>query len=180
MKNLKRVLIGLAMVTLAGCSTRPASQLESQPAEPLTVLEPGVRPAPRQPGFELPVAPAPQRLPGYELPVEPPPALSISSTVSMEPAGRTRLSEVRFVTVAFTLRGSGAGEVTVVFFAPGGTAYEQREAKLKATPFEAQRLEFIVPVAGTSIDTGHMAGTWTAMLYLNGSEAASSGFELTR
>jgi hypothetical protein len=85
------------------------------------------------------------------------------------------------------LRGVGALAVLLApivalstFRGGGEAAAAPAVAQTYYTPFEAQRLEFMVPVAGTSIDTGHLAGSWTAMLYLNGSEAASSGFELTR
>ncbi len=109
-----------------------------------------------------------------------PPALSAMAQLNIFPPQVTSISAVRQVTVAFELVGAGFPNVaSVEFVNPAGEPYERQEVAIEGSAFVARRLEFVLPVAATAIDTGRMSGVWTARLMIDGRSMRDQTFELT-
>jgi hypothetical protein len=108
------------------------------------------------------------------------PALKVTSAISRTPPEAVTISQLRQLTVSFEVSGAGAPSVAALeFMGPGGIPYDRKEAPLSGSAFETHHLEFVLPVAATTIDTARMGGTWTAALSIDGRPARDQIFELT-
>jgi len=111
----------------------------------------------------------------------PPPPLAATGTLMIDPPGAHSPSTVRSVTATFSVVGvTASSDLDVEFSMPDGLPYEKRIATLNADPFNAQQLQFILPVAGTFIDTNDLNGTWQINLRLGGDILSAQTFELSR
>jgi len=111
----------------------------------------------------------------------PPPPLAATGTISVDPPDARSPSMVRSVTARFSVIGVTApSNLDVEFTMPGGTPYEKRTATLDADPFNPQQMQFVLPVAGTFIDTNDLTGSWQVNLRLGANVLSTQTFELAR
>jgi hypothetical protein len=183
-----RRLVGVALV-LAGCvqdqGTKP---LEAASAASLEFVDPSATPvlAPQNlPQLRLgqQAAVGVERFdlssPVLDRPV--PPALSAIPDLEVFPPAASSVSAVRQIVVAFELVGAGApSSASVEFINPSGAPYERQELSIEGSAFQTHRLEFVLPVAATAIDTSGMSGKWAARLAVDGQPVSIQTFELTR
>ncbi len=107
-----------------------------------------------------------------------PPELKITATVTSTPAGATLQSPLDFITLGVDLYGATPGEVAIELIAPGGSMYQRFATELTGEATQIQHVEFVLPVAGTWIDSQAMTGTWYAHVYFQGSERLTQPFDL--
>ncbi|MBI3182900.1 MAG: hypothetical protein HYZ28_12250 [Myxococcales bacterium] len=113
-------------------------------------------------------------------PLKPPP-LSATTCAELDPAGATSVSSVRSVKVCANVLGARTGQKLVVeLLTPRGMPYERREAILTGTPFEAQRVDFELMVAGTMIDTARLWGQWEALFLVDETAVGTQAFDLAQ
>ena len=111
----------------------------------------------------------------------PPPPLAATGTLSINPPNAHSPSTVRSVTVTYSVIGVTApSDLDVEFTMPGGLPYEKRTSTLTADPFNPQQLQFVLPVAGTFIDTNDLTGSWQVNLRLGANVLSTQTFELAR
>ncbi len=111
----------------------------------------------------------------------PPPPLAATGAISLDPPATRSPSIVRSVTASFSVIGvTAASDFDVEFTMPSGLPYEKRIAPLIADPFNLQQLQFVLPVAGTFIDSNDLTGTWQVSLRLGGNVLTTQTFELAR
>jgi hypothetical protein len=129
---------------------------------------------------EVPLAPggkAPEPLPQVE-PPSPTPAVG-QAEVSFEPATARDVSSVREVHVDLVVSGvRGQSKLDVEFIAPGFMPYEKRTTVLRAQPSERRSLRFTLPVAGTTVASSRLEGTWEVRFFLDGAPLTVAPFTL--
>ena len=141
---------------------------DEQPTElPATdVLGDGAESARQPPAAE--VAPAPMPIP-----------VTGSAVVRGLEAGLRGLSSVPQVDVDLTLNGvRGRGTVEVEFVSPAGHPYERRSSVIVAKPEVPRTVRFSLPVAGTTVATSGMSGTWQVRFFLDGLPLTTAAFTL--
>jgi hypothetical protein len=89
------------------------------------------------------------------------------------------VSAVREVHVDLSVSGvRGQGTLDVEFIAPGFMPYEKRTLVVRAQPSERRSLRFTLPVAGTTVASSQLAGTWEARFFLEGAPLTVAPFTL--
>ncbi|MCY1023143.1 hypothetical protein [Pyxidicoccus sp. MSG2] len=114
--------------------------------------------------------------------IEPAPAVipvtGSAAVVGLEEGSRG-LSSVPQVDVDLTVNGvRGRGTVEVEFVSPAGHPYERRSSVVEAQPDVARTVRFSLPVAGTTVATTGMSGTWQVRFFLDGEPLTSAAFTL--
>lgn len=108
-----------------------------------------------------------------------PPPLSITAAKGFLPGDTTRVSELREVVLEARVQGAAdEAELSLELFAPDGSTYEARSAKVGGDAFATYRVKFIVPVAGTAIDRSNLSGVWAARYLVAGKPLTEDNFEL--
>jgi hypothetical protein len=93
--------------------------------------------------------------------------------------GARGLASVSQVDVDLTVGGvRGRGTVEVEFISPAGHPYERRSQGVEASPLEQRTLRFSLPVAGTTVATSGMSGTWQVRFFLDGAPLTTAAFTL--
>jgi len=93
--------------------------------------------------------------------------------------GARGLSSVSEVDVTVTLEGvRGNRTVSVEFISPSGHPYERRATPVELRLDEPRTLRFAFPVAGTTVATSGMSGTWQAHFFLDGEPLTTAAFTL--
>jgi hypothetical protein len=124
-----------------------------------------------------PAGPAPEPSPQVEPPSPTP--IEGQATISFEPETARAVSSVREVHVDLVVSGvPGQGKLDVEFIAPGFMAYEKRSTVLKAQPSERRSVRFTLPVAGTTVTSSRLEGTWEARFFLDGAPLTVAPFTL--
>jgi hypothetical protein len=101
-----------------------------------------------------------------------------SATVLGSESGPQSLS-VPQVDVDLTVGGvRGKGTVEVEFVSPAGLPYERRSSVVEAPPDMPRTVRFSLPVAGTSVATTGMSGTWQVRFFLDGESLTTAAFTL--
>jgi|CXWL01.1.fsa_nt_gi hypothetical protein len=151
-----------------GCTKKPGSEIVESPIiEDLTTEPPTLPPVDQGPLDSRPGD-------ATELP-----PLAFTAQVDTAAPQLVSLSVLDGVQVSIKLSGAFAGsDVSVEFIAPEQTVYQRKETKLQGSVFDEQQLTFNLPVAGTLIDSGKLAGTWAARFELDGIELTTQTFEL--
>ncbi|MCE9671113.1 hypothetical protein LY474_25205 [Myxococcus stipitatus] len=155
--------------------------------------EQGAAPRPggwTEPPGETPAAPTDvleesdsTRPPPPEVPAEgePAPVVPLSGSaqvVGLEP-GSSGVSSVDQVDVDLTVRGlRGKGTLEVEFIAPSGHPYERRSSVLQSSPDAVKTVRLSMPVAGTTVATSAMSGTWQVRFFLDGAPLTTASFTL--
>ncbi|MCP3161937.1 hypothetical protein [Myxococcus qinghaiensis] len=89
------------------------------------------------------------------------------------------LSDVSQVDVDLTVSGvNGKGRVEVEFVSPSGHPYERRTSVVEAKPEVTRTVRFSLPVAGTTVATSGMSGTWLVRFSLDGAPLTTAAFTL--
>ncbi|WP_205522818.1 hypothetical protein [Myxococcus eversor] len=89
------------------------------------------------------------------------------------------LSDVSQVDVDLTVSGvNGKGRVEVEFVSPTGHPYERRTSVVEAKPEMTRTVRFSLPVAGTTVATSGMSGTWQVRFFLDGAPLTTAAFTL--
>ncbi|NTX06732.1 hypothetical protein HUA74_18120 [Myxococcus sp. CA051A] len=89
------------------------------------------------------------------------------------------LSDVSQVDVDLTVSGvRGKGRVEVEFVSPSGHPYERRTSVVEAKPDVTRTVRFSLPVAGTTVATSGMSGTWQVRFFLDGAPLTTAAFTL--
>ncbi|MFY1830329.1 hypothetical protein ACN47A_30725 [Myxococcus fulvus] len=120
------------------------------------------------------------RPPAAEVPVvgEPMPA-PLTGHAEVVETGSRGLSDVSQVDVDLTLTGvRGKGTVEVEFVSPAGHPYERRTTVVVAKPEVTRTLRFSLPVAGTTVATSAMSGTWQVRFLFDGAPLTTAAFTL--
>ncbi|WP_171818849.1 hypothetical protein [Pyxidicoccus fallax] len=113
-----------------------------------------------------------------ELVAAPAPVTGSAVVVGLE-AGARGLASVAQVDVDLTVSGvRGRGTVEVEFVPPSGLPYERRSTVVEAEPAMSRTLRFSLPVAGTTVATSGMSGTWQARFFLDGAPLTTAAFTL--
>ncbi|MCP3142184.1 hypothetical protein [Pyxidicoccus xibeiensis] len=113
-----------------------------------------------------------------EPPPAPPPVTARAAVVGLEEGARG-LSSVSHVDVDVTMEGlRGKRSVSVEFIPPSGHPYERRATAVELRPDVPRTLRFALPVAGTTVATSGMSGTWQAHFFLDGEPMTSVAFTL--
>ncbi|MBZ4422075.1 hypothetical protein [Myxococcus sp. RHSTA-1-4] len=111
--------------------------------------------------------------------VQPPAPVTGSAVVVGLEEGARGLASVSQVDVDLTVRGvRGRGTVEVEFVPPSGLPYERRSSVVEARPDESRTVRFSLPVAGTTVTTSGMSGTWQARFFLDGAPLTTAAFTL--
>jgi hypothetical protein len=93
--------------------------------------------------------------------------------------GARGLSSVSHVDVEVTLAGArGNRTVSVEFIPPSGHPYERRSTPVDLRLDTPRTLRFTFPVAGTTVATSGMSGTWQALFFLDGEPLTTAAFTL--
>lgn len=89
------------------------------------------------------------------------------------------LSDVSQVDVDLTVSGvSGKRTVEAEFVSPEGHPYQRRSSVVVGKPDAAKTLRFSMPVAGTTVATSIMSGTWSVRFFLDGAPLTTASFTL--
>ncbi len=160
-----------AALLLAACTEGVA------PVAPGRYVEP-----PETPAVE-PVAPTDVLADAPEDVSPTPPPAPVTATAQAAVVGleaETRgLSSVSHVDVDVTLEGRpGKRTVSVEFIPPSGHPYERRSTPVELSPGAPRTLRFALPVAGTTVATSGMSGTWQAHFFLDGEPLTTAAFTL--
>lgn len=108
-----------------------------------------------------------------------PPALSVTARSRFFPQDVESVIEVREVLLTAEIVGAAKqGELTMELIQPGGSAYEVRTARIGGDANAKYRVDFVLPVAATSIDRANLTGRWSAHFLLDGAEVARTDFRL--
>jgi hypothetical protein len=103
--------------------------------------------------------------------------VNVNGELQLLPVSSVSLSAVRTVEVQVQIAGIAAGtEMVVEFRSPEGLPFERRTVTIQSA--EEQILTFELPVAGTLIDTAHLAGRWSARVFTGGVQRSSIPFEI--
>lgn len=165
-----------AALLLAACTEGVAPQAPGRYVEPPAV-EP-VAPSDVLGGRGGTARPPPPPAPQAEPEPEPPPLTGSAAVVGLEEGSRS-LSTVSQVDVDLTVSGvRGQGTVEVEFIPPSGHPYERRSRAVEAPPLEQRTLRFSLPVAGTTVATSGMSGTWQVRFFLDGAPLTTATFTL--
>lgn len=106
------------------------------------------------------------------------PVTGSAAVVGLEEGARG-LSSVPQVDVDLTLAGvRGRGTVEVEFVSPTGHPYERRSSVVEAAPDVQRKVRFSLPVAGTTVATTGMSGTWQVRFFLDGAPLTTAAFTL--
>ncbi|MCP3099373.1 hypothetical protein LZ198_10880 [Myxococcus sp. K15C18031901] len=121
--------------------------------------------------------------PAAEIPVEgePPAVVPLSGSAEVAAQGTgSGVSDVEQVDVDLTVRGvHDKGTVEVEFISPAGHPYERRSAVIQAVaPDVAKTVRFSLPVAGTTVATSAMSGTWQVRFFFDGAPLTTASFTL--
>lgn len=114
----------------------------------------------------------------------PPPApvpMSVTARADLRglEEGARGLSSVSHVDVEVTLGGArGNRTVSVEFIPPSGHPYERRSTPVDLRLDTPRTLRFTFPVAGTTVATSGMSGTWQALFFLDGEPLTTAAFTL--
>lgn len=140
-----------------------------QPTEPLPATDVlGNGPETARPPPAAEVEPAPVVIP-----------VTGSAAVIGLQDGARGLSSVSQVDVDLTVGGvRGKGTVDVEFVSPAGHPYERRSSVVEAPPDVTRTVRFSLPVAGTTVATTGMSGTWQVRFFLDGQPLTTAAFTL--
>jgi len=158
-----------------GPSTDPVS---TGPVSPTDVLG-GAPGTPSQTPPEPPAPPEPEFvLPPVEVEKALAPVTGSAAVIGLEEGARG-LASVAQVDVDLTVSGlRGRGTVEVEFVPPSGHSYERRSTVVEAQPDVSRTLRFSLPVAGTTVATSGMSGTWQVRFFLDGAPLTTAAFTL--
>ena len=157
-----------ALLTLVACQqTSPSIDLTVEPLARGTIdVAPPVTTSTIAPAFHLT---PPQPLPPPEAQV----------TLIRDPEGAMAVAALQSLTAHVTVTGATDGDIAIEFIAPGGTIYQRQAQPSANTPLTAQTFDFVLPVAGTWIDSNALTGTWEAVLMFGPAQLHDDTFELT-
>lgn len=111
-----------------------------------------------------------------EVAVEVPTPMGQAEVVGLASRG---LSDVSQVDVDLRVSGiSGKRTVEVEFVSPEGHPYQRRSSVVVAKPDVTRTLRFSMPVAGTTVATSLMSGTWSVRFFLDGAPLTTASFTL--
>jgi hypothetical protein len=110
--------------------------------------------------------------------VQAPPALSVQTQATASPAGAVSKGLVDSITLSVDLLGADPGELALEIIAPNGTPYERHATQMQGTAFDAQHFEFVLPVAGTWIDSQSLTGSWSANVFVAGVAQQALTFDI--
>jgi len=174
-----------ALLTLAACQQTPAPGIDLS-VDNLTRGAVAVAPPPTKsttatPAYVGAKIERPDLLvdkPTLHLPTHVPPTFSLQTGATLSPSGNTSKSMVDAVTVSVDMIGTPATELAVEFVSPSGTPYERRTVQATGSVDDAQHFDFVLPVAGTWIDSQAITGQWTARIFLAGAEQPAATFTI--
>lgn len=106
---------------------------------------------------------------------QPLPPLAFSSRVT--PIRAEGMAGLRDVLVQLSLQGAVPNsQLAVEFLSPGGMPYERRERSIEGGGLQVH--DFLLPVAGTFIESAGLTGSWSARFFLDGVELTTADFEV--
>lgn len=90
-----------------------------------------------------------------------------TATPSLEPLA---------IGVHVTLEGGAGDALAVEFTTPDGLVYERQTLPIADAPFEVQAFDFVLPVAGTWIESQQLYGEWRAHVLVGDRELLAEPF----
>ncbi len=123
--------------------------------------------------------PAEARPPPHEESVPEPTVIPVTGSAAVVGLEDRGLASVSQVDVDLTVGGvRGKGTVEVEFVSPAGHPYERRSSVVEAPPDVQRTVRFSLPVAGTTVATTGMSGTWQVRFFLDGAPLTTAAFTL--
>ena len=105
----------------------------------------------------------------FEAPTAPPLSARGTATPGGDPLS---------VAIHVDLEGATSGDLAVELTTPDGTVYERQTRRIADAPFDVQRFDFTLPVAGTWIETQQLYGEWRAHVLVGARELIAEPFTL--
>ncbi len=167
-RSARGLLLLAAMPVLFACRELPPEASSTTPSSsgaPDLDGRPGPSPA-------TPVLPGPTNaVPSFAV---------LQSCAQPWPVGESSVGRVISMKLCLETIGAPAGaQVSLEIRAPKAFVYQRRDFILNAGPASPQRIDFLLPVAGTLIDSGGLAGRWNATFFMDGLAIAEEQFELS-
>jgi hypothetical protein len=166
----------LAAALLLSACTEGVSPLAPGRQVPTEEQPPGSLPATDVLGDVPDEARPPPEAEGVPEPVVVIPVTGSASVVGLENRGLASVSQVDVDLTVSGLRRKGAVEVE--FVSPAGHPYERRSSVMEASPDVPRTVRFSLPVAGTTVATTGMSGTWQVRFFLDGEPLTTAAFTL--
>jgi hypothetical protein len=102
-------------------------------------------------------------------------------TITHHPDQSAGIDQLRSVDFAIQVpNAEGSLQVTLELETPGGLPFEKWERNATAPAGQPVQVDFTLPVAGTLITQGKLAGTWKATVRVDGKILQRKSFEIGR